>query len=220
MKLPRRRTPPSTPPRHNNSRTSWRDTRSMTHRPLTPRWKTRRDHIYYLWPRIQEKGCDASLQTRYPLAYKIATEKINKRDPTDRVFHTTTLDTTGSQSILVVTKPCGRVESIFEDIAQKELKQQILVESWIRGEEILPTAYVRNVQHITGANGEIFKETQDHSKYFVTKDGSVVGIGDLNRMKSQWNRGGSFYILKGNPAFADSAARRVVDYTRVEEVMA
>jgi len=90
------------------------------------------------------------------------------------------------------------------------------VESWIRGDEVLPTKNVHNEQKIRAVDGRVWNETRDHSKYFTDEDGTVVGIGDLNRMKSQWKRGGSFYILQNNTAFAASVGKRMILYTSLE----
>lgn len=48
---------------------------------------------------------------------------------------------------------------------------------------------VQNVNHINWGSVE-YKETEEHSKWGVTTDGSTVCIGDMNRMESQRKRGG------------------------------
>lgn len=40
-----------------------------------------------------------------------------------------------------------------------------------------------------------WKETYDHSKWALAGDDGFVCFGDMNRMDSQWKRGGSFYCL-------------------------
>ena len=39
-----------------------------------------------------------------------------------------------------------------------------------------------------------WKETEDHSKWAIAGD-DFACFGDMNRMTSQWKRGGSFYCL-------------------------
>ena len=40
----------------------------------------------------------------------------------------------------------------------------------------------------------IWNETDDHSKWAIAGD-DYACFGDMNRMQSQWKRGGSFYCI-------------------------
>eukprot|EP00397_Hematodinium_sp_SG-2012_P038888 GEMP01042375.1.p1 GENE.GEMP01042375.1~~GEMP01042375.1.p1 ORF type:complete len:456 (+),score=98.78 GEMP01042375.1:52-1419(+) len=136
----------------------------------------------------------------------------------------------GRTTMTVVTKPCGNVTSIFEYIASDVVKSTILAETWIRGQKVHSSSSVHNVVRVCGNNKtrststkptpRIWKSTRDHSKYFVTlgaKNG-YVGVGDLNRMLSQWKRGGSFFILN-NYDLARSFRARIDQYENDEEVI-
>lgn len=39
-------------------------------------------------------------------------------------------------------------------------------------------------------------ETQDHSKWAYAAQNNHVCFGDMNRMASQWKRGGAFYCIE------------------------
>lgn len=83
-------------------------------------------------------------------------------------------------------------------------------ETWIRGKGCQDSEYVKNTHQIhwsdhatTSYGGDDdksssihYKSTQDHSKFAVSLDTGQVFIGDLNRMTSQFHRGGGGVIIK------------------------
>ena len=54
---------------------------------------------------------------------------------------------------------------------------------------------IQNVQHLSWGSIE-YKETEEHSKWGVTTDGTTICIGDMNRMESQRKRGGGTTCLQ------------------------
>lgn len=56
---------------------------------------------------------------------------------------------------------------------------------------------VGNVAVLAFDNGVTWKETQDHSKWTMPTDPSsnYSCFGDMNRMESQFKRGGAFYCI-------------------------
>ena len=55
---------------------------------------------------------------------------------------------------------------------------------------------VGNIQIIKFTNTITWSETQDHSKWTYATANNYTCFGDMNRMSSQWKRGGAFYCLK------------------------
>ena len=54
---------------------------------------------------------------------------------------------------------------------------------------------VQNIVDISWGSSISYKETEEHSKWGVTKNGQTVCIGDINRMTSQKKRGGGASCL-------------------------
>jgi deoxyribonuclease-2 len=87
------------------------------------------------------------------------------------------------------------------------------VESWMRGQiitsDVLP--YLERVRDIKKLQYDnlIYREGQDHSKWAVS-DSSFYCIGDLNRMTSQYNRGGGGLICD-NKDIAESLRKLICE---------
>ena len=67
------------------------------------------------------------------------------------------------------------------------------VETWKRGHAITTPSTIKDVSHLS-IFGVKYKESQDHSKW-ATSD-QYYWIGDLNRMTSQYKRGGGGFVVK------------------------
>jgi hypothetical protein len=67
------------------------------------------------------------------------------------------------------------------------------VETWRRGHPINTPSHVKDVYKLS-VNGVEYKESQDHSKWATS--GQYYLIGDLNRMTSQFKRGGGGFLIK------------------------
>ena len=86
--------------------------------------------------------------------------------------------------------------SIFEDGMAPYLKENLSAESWGRPLEKswCNTPYsVTNVLKVSVGTLQ-WAEADDHSKWVVSN--SYGCFGDMNRMDSQWKRGGSFFCLQ------------------------
>lgn len=67
------------------------------------------------------------------------------------------------------------------------------VETWIRGHRIEPTDSIVDITNLHIHDID-FKESQDHSKWACSDD--YYWVGDLNRMTSQYKRGGGGFVCK------------------------
>lgn len=67
------------------------------------------------------------------------------------------------------------------------------VETWKRGHEIKTNTNVVEIKNIQWKNIS-YKESQDHSKWAISD--TYYWIGDLNRMTSQYKRGGGGFLIK------------------------
>eukprot|EP00397_Hematodinium_sp_SG-2012_P022652 GEMP01023485.1.p1 GENE.GEMP01023485.1~~GEMP01023485.1.p1 ORF type:complete len:375 (+),score=78.38 GEMP01023485.1:335-1459(+) len=153
------------------------------------------------------------MQTHLELGAVETVESVNRAS----------LSKSGRTMMTVVAKPCGNATSIFEYVASDVVNATILATTWIRGHKVHSSASVYNVLRVRGNNIirsastkpalRTWKYTLDHSKYFVALDASNghAGVGDLNRMESQWTRGGSYFILD-NRDLARSFRARIDQY--------
>jgi len=53
-----------------------------------------------------------------------------------------------------------------------------------------------NINSIRVNENITWNTTQDHSKWLVSSNSNHSCFGDMNRMDSQWTRGGAFYCIK------------------------
>jgi deoxyribonuclease-2 len=90
----------------------------------------------------------------------------------------------------------------------------LLVESWIRGSAEGPscsTTDVLDVQSLAYPGLPAFTEYNDHSKWAVSATGSLVCASDINRMTTQYTRGGSAFCF--NDTVLASALRAAITAT-------
>jgi hypothetical protein len=81
------------------------------------------------------------------------------------------------------------------------LASALVTETWIRGSATGPycgSYPVLDVSLVNFSVGFAWKETQDHSKWAIGLDGGWICPSDINRMTTQYARGGSAFCFK-NP---------------------
>ena len=123
-----------------------------------------------------------------------------------------------TESIVHIAKPPALTQDIYKHIADYE-EGEWLVETWKRGHEIKEDQEgvsccwiqsgpkIREVKRLSWGDVD-WKESNDHSKWAVSE--SYVWIGDLNRMTSQFTRGGGGFLIK-NPKLAKAFRKLVVE---------
>ncbi len=87
------------------------------------------------------------------------------------------------------------------------LQTNLSVESWIRGSAIGPscdTYEVTDVKYVNFPNFQSWSEYDDHSKWATSNDGLWTCHGDINRMTTQFQRGGGGICYKGNTDLLDA----------------
>jgi len=121
-----------------------------------------------------------------------------------------TLTSLAGQTFVSFAKSRHFGADLYDDLVAPYLQSNLLVETWLRSKgEILPSNCsaqykVYKVSHITLPGKLAFYESKDHSKWAVTyaQDSTQLDstywtcIGDINRMKSQFYRGGGTVCLK------------------------
>ena len=99
-----------------------------------------------------------------------------------------------TDSITHIAKPPSCHVDIYSEYLAEHYKSNWYVETWIRGHAIEKEhPLVHDIKSIT-YHEHTFKESQDHSKWAVSDE--YYFVGDLNRMTSQFTRGGGGMICK------------------------
>ncbi|XP_061184095.1 deoxyribonuclease-2-alpha-like isoform X2 [Saccostrea echinata] len=107
----------------------------------------------------------------------------------------TTLHTTDGVVLHNFAKSNDFEKDLYDAWINERINHDLFVETWQNGRGPLESNCterykVYNIQKIRFPNGD-FKETKDHSKWAVSRTGSWICIGDINRQLTQFHRGGS-----------------------------
>ena len=86
-------------------------------------------------------------------------------------------------------------QDLCGDCVAPFFKLSLYAETWMRGSQcgpFCPPTYTYSTTDVVMLNWGSYswKETQDHSKWAISTTGSIVCFGDINRMTTQYSRGG------------------------------
>ena len=105
----------------------------------------------------------------------------------------TSLTTLGGNPHIFFTKTSQWNNDLWSSCVAPALQTDLVVESWIRGSAIGPscTQYpVLDASEISFSSDFTWSEYEDHSKWASSPDASIACHGDINRMTTQYARGG------------------------------
>lgn len=97
------------------------------------------------------------------------------------------------QNIIHIAKAGHWGSDIYEHVATR-CGASFVAETWVRGHECKDSEKVKDVHQIAWPTGHRYKRTQDHSKYACSAE--HVYVGDINRMTSQFHRGGGGVVIQ------------------------
>tara|TARA_R110000868_G_scaffold266583_1_gene525804 strand:+ start:13742 stop:14806 length:1065 start_codon:yes stop_codon:yes gene_type:complete len=109
------------------------------------------------------------------------------------------------QPFVSIVKSYPENTHLFYEYVASYFKQPLLAETWLRGQQegsVCQPYVVNDVETLAYPSHTTpryaWKETQDHSKWAVSNKagGSLVCVGDLNRMRSQRHRAGGTVCIK------------------------
>lgn len=99
-------------------------------------------------------------------------------------------------------------KDLYDGLMSSALKEDLLVQSWIKSSKSLPSNCtipykVYNINNIQIPGTSItFPTSKDHSKWAVSKNGgNWLCIGDINRQKPQFHRGGGQVCFQNEQAW-------------------
>ncbi|BFZ05877.1 hypothetical protein BsWGS_08916 [Bradybaena similaris] len=188
--------------------------------------------LWYNEPHIYDKVVPDSFIKDYPDLKKVIDRHTYPGSPYYSVLQMTSL---GGQKFTSFAKSGRFGADLYDRLVAPRLQQDLLVKTWSRGgggklDSNCSTTY--KVMKITSismqASGDTFVFKADHSKWAITT--SVVGfrkekvlqfqelekwtcIGDINRMKSQFKRGGGTMCLQ-NPSVWQAYTSSVDSYEK------
>jgi len=106
-------------------------------------------------------------------------------------------------------------KDLYNDFLTHYINSKILCESWMKP-GLNSTENAKNIKTLKWDDNFYYKTTQDHSKYAVTMDIKKpwIFIGDINRMESQYRRGGGGLIIKDKNLWK-AFNRIIIDYNEL-----
>lgn len=111
----------------------------------------------------------------------------------------TTVQTQNGMTITYFAKSAQWNNELYGACMAPTLQTPLAVESWIRGKAegawCNQTYSVVDIEAVNIASTFQYKEVDDHSKWAVAIDSSIGCISDINRMTSQYTRGGGSYCI-------------------------
>ena len=134
----------------------------------------------------------------------------NKENEEIRVIHF-------SDTIYHVSKHTKWGKDLYENFLVSFFNANVMCETWMKP-GIPSSSNVKNVRTVKWKNDESYYDTNDHSKYAVSMnpDNPWVYIGDINRMESQYRRGGGGVLIK-NKKIWRLINQNLVNYTELIE---
>jgi deoxyribonuclease-2 len=98
-------------------------------------------------------------------------------------------------TMIHIAKSPDHLIDIYSHYLIPQYKHKWLIQTWKRGHAIQdPCRYIEDVSSMKWGS-ETFLSSQDHSKLAVSEKG-YVWVGDLNRMTSQYQRGGGGIVFQ------------------------
>uniref|UniRef100_A0A8W8LDQ3 Uncharacterized protein n=1 Tax=Magallana gigas TaxID=29159 RepID=A0A8W8LDQ3_MAGGI len=103
----------------------------------------------------------------------------------------------GGQEFREYAKSASFGADLYDSLVAPDLKDNLLVETWSPNLGSNCSTYkVYDVKKVEFKDGYWFKSTIDHAKWAVTENRDWACIGDINRAKSQFRRGGGTMCLR------------------------
>ena len=166
------------------------------------------NYLYYTYPKIYESSVN-EIYKNGVRNLKGVLDKYNqdhvKESPWKTIMNFYAAGE-GYDEFIMFAKAGQSNEDIYKDMIARYFQGTIFVETWERGSGVpsncTAESFVYNVCDMKLLNWE-YKETQDHSKWAVTEpekkgDDGFFCVGDLNRMTTQFARGGGSACLKSS----------------------
>lgn len=159
--------------------------------------------MQYIYPKIFDKYWPAEFTSKYPNMADVLAH-YRQKHITDPPFNREVLlKSKGQLNLHSFAKSADFHDDLYAAWIAPRFQDSIATETWRNGagnlESNCTIKYkVYNIQDVSFIDtGILFKSTKDHSKWAITKDrhGYWTCIGDINRQRTQFKRGGGTVCL-------------------------
>ncbi|ROT83636.1 deoxyribonuclease-2-alpha [Penaeus vannamei] len=152
--------------------------------------------LFYNEPFIYSSNMPSALEQKFAMLDRVIRGDQHPQGP--QWFRIVNLISQRGKRFMAFAKYRKYNDDLYSGLVAPVLKTNIAVETWRNGPHPLPSSCngsyrVMNVQSVTAkAAATSFSTHHDHSKWAVATqpDSSYVCIGDINRMETQFHRGG------------------------------
>jgi len=186
--------------------------------------------LLFAWPQIIDKFVPSSLQTNSFLQNLISVSNGNKYTTPKQGFaednplgwaNREEISTLDKNSFSTFYKHTKFASDLYSDFVATELKSELFSETWSNGvggiltSECKKSYPVYNIKQLAfKAINVLFRVNSDHSKWAISNPKNAneraVCIGDVNRMASQFKRGGGIICMRNEPV-AWNSYRQIID---------
>lgn len=162
-------------------------------------------HLRLQYPNIYDGYAPASLRKTHPSLNLLLARKFIREAPW---VLTATLKDVAQNAYVSFAKHGRYNKDVYSGVVAESLKSNLLASTWRNGAggkapaDCNDTYTVTNIEKLTFNLGKqqqmTFKNTEDHSKWAISSETakSFVCAGTLNRMHSQYRRGGETLCFK------------------------
>jgi deoxyribonuclease-2 len=158
------------------------------------------DALSYKFQLNRPQIYDSKVSNNIEIHYKNISNLANGKYATAAICADQDLATVGGVGFTIFAKSTQWGKDLYDSCVAERLSSDLWVESWIRGSAEGPDCpasgfQTLDVESVDFGSGYSWSETQDHSKWAVAINQSIVCMGDINRMTTQYTRGGGTACL-------------------------
>jgi deoxyribonuclease-2 len=148
---------------------------------------------------------DAYLNTK---KYEYINDLVDGKYSTQKLCESSILSTKAGMDFKIFSKTAEWNDDLYSGCVTPSEKDTLWVESWIRGSAEGPICPITDydtldITYLDFGINSSWPETKDHSKWAITVNKKIICMGDINRMTTQYLRGG------GTACFTDEILHKI-----------
>ncbi|RWS21562.1 plancitoxin-1-like protein [Leptotrombidium deliense] len=151
--------------------------------------------MLYNQPKIYENSVKEEIKKLVPNFEQLLDEQWRKGEK-----NKVSIQSTSGMEFISFAKGSKVREDIYTSFVAPSLESNLYVETWRRGaggalhSDCKSKFQTVNVEYVT-VTGVQWKYVEDHSKWAITDEEAYTCVGDINRVRSQFKRGGGTVCL-------------------------